>query len=379
MASDFTTGVVVGTILADDSSSQQQEPREPDKTIQFTGDDQNPVVIETETFKAGKWRKLEGPEGGYFICPGEYRWNANDRCRVPDSGFNGFMGGYRDEKELPLVKALEQSAGKPVELKTIEHRGGNLFVRYQLKNEASETVSDSQKAAKFSATAAAMSEVSKHLEERANEGGQIAAAMVEGVADAAKSATEEPSASINNTYSPGFGSPFQSVADEMLEMMTGPLFKGLALLMLVFGVAQGVIRQNVSSLVMGVMPAILIFTAPTVFEAVLATPGQPSKPIEESDSGLGFGFIFVLAVPVIIMMGYKFLTSSRDEELDEILASARERIRDEREPPSVDELRERQERENNSEQPEPQPRVISQQNADAGIEITKNKRKIVID
>lgn len=379
MASDFTTGVVVGTILADDSSSQQQEPREPDKTIQFTGDDQNPVVIETETFKAGKWRKLEGPEGGYFICPGEYRWNANDRCRVPDSGFNGFMGGYRDEKELPLVKALEQSAGKPVELKTIEHRGGNLFVRYQLKNEASQAVSDSQKVAKLSATAAAMSEVSKHLEERANEGGQITAAMVEGVADATESATEEPSASINNTYSPAFESPFPTMADTMLEIMNGTLFKLMAMMMLLVGIITGVARQSISAFVMGVVPAIFIMNAPAVVEAILATPGQPSKAIEGSDSGLGFGFILILAVPVLIMMGYKFLTSGRDEELDAILASARERIRDEREPPSVDELRERQERENNSEQPEPQPRVISQQNADAGIEITKNKRKIVID
>lgn len=242
MASDFTSGVVVGTILADDSSSQQQEPREPDKTIQFTGDDQNPVVNATEN------------------------------------------------------------------------------------------------------------------------------------------STEEPSTSINNTYSPAFKSPFRSMSDGLLDLISSPIIQGIAILILVFSIFIAVARNEMSVFIIGFGATILIFTAPTIVETILSTPGGGTVSTPNNDySGVGFGFIFVLVVPVLIIMGYKFLTSSRDEELDEILDSYRERIRDERELSSVDELRERQERENNSEQPEPQPRVISRQNADAGIEITKNKRKIVID
>lgn len=238
MASDFTTGVVAGSILADDSSSQQQEPREPDKTIQFTGDDQNPVVNATEN------------------------------------------------------------------------------------------------------------------------------------------STEEPSTSINNTYSPAFESPFRSMSDALLDLISSPIIQGLAILILVFCIFIAVARNEMSVFIIGFGATILIFTAPTIIETILATPegGTVSTPNNDY-SGVGFGLIFVLGVPVLIMMGYKFLTSGRDEVLDEILASDL----DERELSSVDELRERQERENNSEQPEPQPRVISQQNADVGIEITKNKRKIVID
>lgn len=80
--------------------------------------------------------------------------------------------------------------------------------------------------------------------------------------------------------------------------------------------------------------------------------------------------ITVILIPMFLLTVILVFRPSRSP-------STHERIQDECGLQSVDELVERQERVKASEKP--MPRVISQQVTNEAIEITKNKRKVVID
>ncbi len=69
LASDFVTGVMVGQMLSDDSGSKKVEDTGPESKTVIDYHDGQPVVTKVEAFKSNKWRKLDGPQGGYFVCP----------------------------------------------------------------------------------------------------------------------------------------------------------------------------------------------------------------------------------------------------------------------------------------------------------------------
>lgn len=68
-ASDFVTGVMVGQMLSDDSGSKKVEDTGSESKTVIDYHDGQPVVTKVEAFKSNKWRKLDGPQGGYFVCP----------------------------------------------------------------------------------------------------------------------------------------------------------------------------------------------------------------------------------------------------------------------------------------------------------------------
>ncbi|CDL61416.1 hypothetical protein RFE84_004919 [Klebsiella pneumoniae] len=133
---------------------------------------------------------------------------------------------------------------------------------------------------------------------------------------------------------------------------------------------------------MGIMPAIMIMTAPTVIRTVFDTGAASTKPVE--DSGSSFPFFLVAIVPVLIFFAYRaFMNNRSDSEIDELLREARRAERAERpsnEPPSVDELRERQQQ-NTEREPvvvsssAPAPKVQKEE----PIEVQPGKRKIILD
>ncbi|RBX77561.1 hypothetical protein DS958_00005, partial [Escherichia coli] len=142
-------------------------------------------------------------------------------------------------------------------------------------------------------------------------------------------------------------------------------------------------RQSFSALVMGIMPPIMIITAPTVLSSMFENTGAASaNPVE--DSGSSFPFLLVLLLPVLIFFAYRaFMNNRRDSEIDELLREARLSERTERpsnEPPSVDELRERQQQ-NTEREPvvvsssAPAPKVQKEE----PIEVQPGKRKIILD
>lgn len=115
-----------------------------------------------------------------------------------------------------------------------------------------------------------------------------------------------------------FQSPFEEVSDSMIGLMDSSFVKVIAGLMLVFGVASGIMRQSPSGIVMGIMPAIMIMTAPTVIRTVFDTGAASTKPVE--DSGSSFPFFLVAIVPVLIFFAYRaFMNNRSDSEIDELL------------------------------------------------------------
>ncbi|GHX40516.1 hypothetical protein VCSRO205_2134 [Vibrio cholerae] len=366
-ASDFVTGVAVGQMLSDDSGSKKVEDTGPESKTVIDYHDGQPVVTKVEAFKSNKWRKLDGPQGGYFVCPGEYRsYSGRLRCRIHDDGFNGFMGGMTDAQELPLQEALTKLEGKPIALQTIEVHGNNLAVKYQLAPPAPTYVKTQDLG------------VVKQEGEVQNQPPAPASLSVT-KADSTKQEISPPNTGSNVS---SFQSPFEHVSDAMIGFLDSTLMRVVAIAMLFFGIATGIMRQNLSAFVMGIMPAMMLITAPTVFRSVFDTGAASAKPVEES--GSSFPFFLVAIVPVLIFFAYRaFMNNRSDSEIDELLREARRAERAERqsnEPPSVDELRERQQQ-NTEREPvvvsssAPAPKVQKEES----IEVQPGKRKIILD
>ncbi len=373
MAQDFTTGVVVGTILADDGDDKQEaanndpQSQTPDR-LRARG---YSVVTRVETFPANQWRQVDGD---YFICPGKYKdWSSfkdSEKCRVRDDGFNGWAGGTVPGQEQPIQKALEQKEGRSVRLKSIEVNDDTLTAKYQYvapgqsTNEAEQAPGTTEEPEQQSSPPA--SEVTE--------------------SDQGKQEEQQPSVSS--------GDPFGAMADSMVSFMDSTLVKILAGMMLIFGLISGIARQSVGAMVMGIAPAIMLMNAPAVFEAILGMDGASTGgaatqvPGEPSDGGASMlWMILALAIPPIAFSVYRAWQNRRDEELDELMRdyAARQagetprRPRDE--PASLDELAQRQ---RDNEQAN-EPVVVSTASSapkvkeEEPLELQPGKRKIILD
>lgn len=374
MAQDFTTGVVVGTILADDGDEKQEaannEPQS-QTLIDFEQGD-TPVVTRVETFSANKWRQVDG---SYFICPGEFKdWSTfrdNEKCRVRDGGFNGWAGGTVPGQEQPIQQALEQKEGRSVRLKSIEVNDDTLAVKYQYvsagqsTNEAEQEPGATEEPEQQSSPPAS-SEVTE--------------------SDQGKQEEQQPSVSS--------GDPFVPLAGSMVSFMDSTLVKILAGMMLIFGLVSGIARQSVGAMVMGVAPAIMLMNAPAVFEAILGMDGATTGgtatqvPGEPSDGGASMlWMILALAIPPIVFSVYRAWQNRRDEELDDLMRDYAARQAGETarrpsdEPASLDELAQRQR--DNAQDNEPvvvstafsAPKVKEEE----PLELQPGKRKIILD
>ncbi|EBH5253018.1 hypothetical protein CP082_14605 [Salmonella enterica] len=369
-ASDFVTGVVVGQMLSDDSGSKKVENTGPESKTLIDYHDGQPVVTRVEAFKNNKWRKLDGPQGGYFVCPGEYRSYAGRlRCRVNDDGFNGFVGGMTDAQELPLQEALSKMEGKPISLQTIEIHDNNLAVKYQLAPPAQTHIKTPDLG-----VIQQEDEVQKAASQRTAPA-SLSVSKIEPKQELATNNTDSKTSAYQN--------PFERASDAMISVLDSTLMKVLAIAMLMFGILSGIMRQSLSALVVGIMPPIMMMTVPSFIAPLLRNAGTTStNPVEES--GSSFPFFLVLVVPVMIFFVYRVVTNNRsDSEIEALLREARRAERAERqsnEPPSVDELRERQQQ--NTER---EPVVVSSSapapkaQKEVPIEVQQGKRKIILD
>lgn len=374
MAQDFAAGVVVGTMLADDENEKREAAAKGPQSQTLIDYEQGdtPVITRVEVFPANQWRQVDGAEGGYIICPGEFKDYFEHDCRVPDRGFNGFMGGSREGQALPILKALEQKEGQPVRLRSIEVNGDTLAAKYQY-------VSTGQPAKGTEQPIAPEEEPEPEQEVDSPEN-------PESVAADAEQREQLPSVSS--------GDPFESMTYFMLNIMGSTFMKIIAGVMLVVGLIRGIARQSITALFMGIMPAMMIYNAPVVVEAILgvdatATGGTTAQvPGQPDDGGASMlWMILALVIPPIAYSLYCAWQNRRDDELDELLrdyagrqaGETAGRPRDE--PASLDELAQRQ---RDSEQTS-EPVVVSTVSSapkvkeEEPVELQPGKRKIILD
>lgn len=347
-SSDFALGVATG-IAVSDSGSSSQEPKTPNKVVQFSEGGEASVSV-TKEFKRGQWKKLEGPEGGYFVCEGEFRKKTGGTCQEL---VNHWIGKWEDRKELPLKEALELEAGTTIRLQTIEHVGSSIRVKYAETNDP------------------------------IDENGSAAL-------EAASNASDEESETNQAfQYSGPADSPFQTMHDTLFGFLTGPMTKIVAGMMVLMGIMQGILRQSIMHFAIGIGGGIALMNMPILLEALMAPqfPGPQNNDgttVENPSNDTGIGWMLVLWLPIIVIfIAYKFNSSRREDELDEILSSVRlEQEREQLEPVSIDELRERQaeaEEDSNESPSSPRPKVISESKSEPSIEVEKNKRKVILD
>lgn len=174
------------------------------------------------------------------------------------------------------------------------------------------------------------------------------------VSGSAKCAEEEPPTSINNSSSSEIVLFDQGVTDKLLSILSDSDFRAVTWLLLIAGMVNFCIRGRILLFIIGVASLVFAFIAPTYF----LRPHLLSRDI------IDVLLVFILPT-TLIALTFRYRANKYMRERSEL--------------PSIDELKERQEGESDSEQLDPQSRVISQPDADTGIEITKNKRKIVID
>lgn len=96
-----------------------------------------PKTVMTQRFNPNTWRQATWQPGLFFICPGQYRANANNRCRVLKKGFSGFLGEYEDANEVSLVDYLTTDPSNPPIILSLERKLDSLTVNYTRKDQLS--------------------------------------------------------------------------------------------------------------------------------------------------------------------------------------------------------------------------------------------------
>lgn len=191
------------------------------------------------------------------------------------------------------------------------------------------------------------------------------------------------------------GDPLEPMAAFMLSIMNSTFMKIIAMLMLVLGIANGIMRQSIGSLVFAGAITMMIYSAPVVFEAILrvdlastggATTQMPGEP--NDDGAPVFWIIIALTIPPIALSMYRAWKGRRHDELDELIRDYTARQAGETpkrpsdEPASLDELGQRQ---RDNEQAN-EPLVVSTASSapkvekeEEPLELQPGKRKIILD
>lgn len=158
--------------------------------------------------------------------------------------------------------------------------------------------------------------------------------------------------------------------------------KIIALFMLMLGASASVMSNRLAPFLMGIISSIIMMNVPAFFSAAFDAVAINS-PVD--DSGSSFPYLLVLIVPVLIFFAYRAFMSNRiDSEIDEVLVealrAARTQLQSNTTPPSMNELRERQQQVTENE-----PVVVSSSASEPTvqeqelIEVLPGKRKIILD
>ncbi|WP_285333959.1 hypothetical protein [Vibrio parahaemolyticus] len=378
-------------VMNSSNNSTRTEAILPQKSqiFDYRSNGEKPLETRIETFPPEKWRQLGGSQGGFFICPGkdsEYRtYLGNKRCRIPDIGVNGFLGGMKDHQELPLDEYLAITTGKSVDVQTVELTKNYLKVKFGLypvggagQNPTSSVLINNgpeiAEAAKSGLEAGLAS---------LDEGVMTADAVRQELNQDAKKDDDAPTEQITNSV--GKTNPFDPSGDalQLLSDLTdSALVKGMAAIAIFIGLVQGIVRQSISALFINVAAGMMILNAPSIMQTILV----PATTTVDTQDDIGFSSIALALLPMVLIFSIWFFYKKHRErqELEMLMSLAgangnAHRSAGDSDLPNLNELREQT-------QEQTEPVVLNQSTAapkvqpvEPEIEITKNKRKVILD
>lgn len=378
-------------VMNGSNNSTRTEAILPQKSqiFDYRSNGEKPLETRIETFPPEKWRQLGGSQGGFFICPGkdsEYRtYLGNTRCRIPDIGVNGFLGGMKDHQELPLDEYLAITTGKSVDVQTVELTKNYLKVKFGLYPVGG---------AGQNPTSSVLIKNGPEIAEAAKSGLEAGlASLDEGVmtADAVRQelnqdAKKDDDASTEQVKnSAGETNPFDPFSDalqQLSDLTDSALVKGMAVIAIFMGLVQGIARQSISALFINVAAGVMILNAPSIMQAILV----PATTTVDTQDDIGFSSIALALLPMVLMFSIWFFYKKHRErqELEMLMSLAgangnAQRSAGDSDLPNLNELREQT-------QEQTEPVVLNQSTAapkvqpvEPEIEITKNKRKVILD
>ncbi len=322
-------------IAVADSGSGNHESNIPNKVVQLSEGDETNTSI-TKEFKRGQWKKLEGPEGGYYVCEGEFRSKTGGRC---EELVNHWVGKWEVRKELPLKAALELEAGNAIALQTIEHFESSIWVKYAVTNDP----------------------MDKNV--------LIALQAASKVADEANKAIR--------TF-PNSRLEFNRVLFEFAS----PVIKSIGFGMAILSLMKGLYCQSAMNVLYGIASGLLVMIIPALLQTtmgayLLGDSSNNSTVIDTQSNYLEYWKVScAITTYVFICIGIsKLFSSPREADLDQ-------QRQEQLEPVSIDELRERQEEaeeSSNEISSSSRPQVISESKSESSIEFVNNKRKVILD
>ncbi|WP_347364475.1 hypothetical protein [Vibrio vulnificus] len=387
-------------VMNSSNNSTRTEAILPQKSqiFDYRSNGEKPLETRIETFPPNKWRQLGGSQGGFFICPGkdsEYRtYLGNKRCRIPDIGVNGFLGGMKDHQELPLDEYLAITTGKNVDVQTVELTRNYLKVKFGLypvgvvgQNPNSSNGSGSTDRP----TSSVLIKNGPNIAEAVKSGFEAGlASLDEGVMTAdeirhelsQKSVEKTVEVSEETTEKPFPVLGFNSTLEYMVEILDSTLVKGIAVFAMFAGFFQGVIRGSIIPLVVNLMFGIMVINASSLVEYLMIPLDANTDEKNSSFSLLPFVIVIAIYVSHKLIQMYRVRQEVERLSLFATSNAGRQTSRANRRDlnlPGLEELREQT-------QGQTEPVVLNQSTAapkvqpvEPEIEITKNKRKVILD
>ncbi|EHY9845545.1 hypothetical protein [Vibrio splendidus] len=375
-------------VMNSSNNSTRTEAILPQKSqiFDYRSNGEEPLETRIETFPPEKWRQLGGSQGGFFICPGkdsEYRtYLGNKRCRIPDIGVNGFLGGMKDHQELPLDEYLAITTGKSVDVQTVELTKNYLKVKFGLypvggagQNPTSSVLINNgpeiAEAAK-SGLEAGLPSLDEGVMTADEIRHELSQKSVEETVDLSEKTTEQQLPVLTFNY----------ILEHVVEILDSTLVKGIAVFAMFAGFFQGVIRGSIIPLVVNLMFGIMVINASSLVEYLMIPLDANTDEKNSSFSLLPFVIVIAIYVSHKLIQMYRVRQEVERLSLFATSNAGRQTSRANRRDlnlPGLEELREQT-------QGQTEPVVLNQSTAapkvqpvEPEIEITKNKRKIILD
>jgi len=274
--------------------------------------------------------------------------DGKTRCVTRDSGLSGVFGGLVEIDEVPLLDMLNNGGKKNIVLQSITEEEGALAATYKsnpLAQDRPVTPSDSE----------------------------------ELIIEIAKEAGHFSKLSQSND------DPFKSTTKALFEIIDSPIFTGIFMVFLVFGLGQSILTQSIRPFLTFGFPYATFVIATNILQAIIYPEENQSPIAEATTQSSDFFFPILLMTLGILGITFYFFNRYQDKQrlaesiilsqmINRVNESNEELSSNNEEPETVTSLR------NRHQQPEgdSEPVVISEESPEKE-KVHDGKRKIILD